>query len=184
MSDKERFCSILGSVDRAGIGSLLAAMEEGGFFEAPCSTQYHLASEGGLVKHSLNVCEVACEMAKSFGADIPVESIIIVSLLHDLGKMGDHGKPNYVKAPLLKSGKEPAKPWQTNPDLIYEEHEIRSYGIARTYIDLTEEEEHAIIHHNGLYGKLDSSFSSSYDKQPLSLLLHMADMWASRVVEE
>jgi len=27
------------------------------FFDAPCSTKYHLSKEGGLVEHSLNVYE-------------------------------------------------------------------------------------------------------------------------------
>lgn len=180
---KESFIELLTSTKRDGVDELIVAMDEGGFFEAPCSTSHHLAKEGGLLEHSLNVCEIALKLAGVLGVDASIDSIILVSLLHDLGKMGDHGKANYIKAPLLKSGKEPAKPWMTNPELIYEEHEIRSYGIANRYIYLTEEEENAILHHNGCYGKLDSSFSSYYDKHQLTLLLHMADMWASRFVE-
>ncbi len=163
---------------------LFCYMEDNGFFEAPCSTNHHLAKEGGLAEHSLNVYKQLHLLNETLQAGIPEDSIILCALLHDIGKIGDHGKPNYIKAPELKSGKAPAKPYITNPELTYEEHEIRSLLIIERFLELTEEEESAILHHNGLYGKLDSAFGThNYDKTKLSFLLHMADMWCSRFVE-
>lgn len=45
-----------------------------------------------------------------------------------------------------------AKPYLSNPDLMYVDHEVRSVQIISRYIDLTEEENWAIFMHNGLYG--------------------------------
>ena len=116
-----------------------------------------------------------------YGAD--VYKAELAGLLHDLGKAGDHGKAGYVENLLKNGNRSDAKPYKTNPDLIYEEHEIRSVIIAERCIELTEEEENAILHHNGLWGKLDSSFGSSFDKNELAVLLHVADLWCSRFEE-
>ena len=53
--------------------------------------------------------------------------------------------------------------------------------IASQFIHLTENEEWAILMHNGLYG--DFRYAIQGKETPLYLLLHHADMWASRVVE-
>ena len=49
------------------------------------------------------------------------------------------------------------------------------------YIDLTEEEQHAILYHNGLYGPL--KYEIQGNETPLYMIIHFADLWASRVVE-
>jgi hypothetical protein len=53
--------------------------------------------------------------------------------------------------------------------------------IAERYISLTEEEEQAILYHNGLYGVFKYEISGK--ETPLYMLLHFSDMWASRVIE-
>jgi hypothetical protein len=50
------------------------------------------------------------------------------------------------------------------------------------FIDLTEEEQHAILFHNGLYTPLGRELTGN--ETPLSMLVHFSDMWASRVVEQ
>ena len=69
-----------------------------------------------------------------------------------------------------------------NDELSAVDHEIRSVKIASKYISLTEEEELAILWHNGLYGNFKYQISGK--ETPLYLLLHFADMWASRVTEK
>lgn len=166
---------------RDGIRELIDAMHDGGFYEAPCSGQHHLSRPGGLLEHSLNVLEYARKLNEAWGTGIPDSSIVITALLHDLGKMGDHGKPHYIEN-ILKGGKQSAaKPFVTNPDLVYLEHEVRSVMIAERYIHLSEAEEQAILFHNGLYGVFKYSIPGK--ETPLYMILHFADMWASRVVE-
>lgn len=180
METKDRIIALLKETKRFGIDDLIEAMEAKGFFTAPCSGAHHLSKEGGLAEHSLNVYNIMMSLNESFDAKLPVESIILCGLLHDLGKAGDYGKPNYVEN-ILKSGKPAAKPYKTNPELLYVPHEIRSVAIAERYASLTEEEEFAILYHNGMYSELKYAYSGK--ETPLSLVLHFADMWASRVTE-
>ena len=179
---KEVFNDKLMQVDRGGITGLIHCMEEGGFYEAPCSGSHHLAKPGGLVEHSLNVLEMAEELNEALQANIDYESIVICSLLHDLGKMGDRGKPNYVENILKSGARSDAKPYVTNSELVYIPHEIRSVMIAERHIYLSEQEEQAILWHNGLYGQFRNEIQGK--ETPLYMILHWADMWASRVLEQ
>ena len=52
---------------KSDFDGLIKELEKGGFFTAPCSTQYHLCKEGGLLEHSLNVEEVARKLAIHLG---------------------------------------------------------------------------------------------------------------------
>lgn len=179
---KERFIKELTDTGRDGVEKLITAMKEGGFFTSPCSGKFHLSKPGGLLEHSLNVLDCARKMNAALGNPIKDSTVVIVTLLHDLGKMGDHGKPNYVEK-LLKSGeRSEAEPYTTNKDLAYIDHEVRSVMIAERYIELTEEEEHAILYHNGLYGSFKYEIQGK--ETPLYLIIHTADMWASRVIEK
>lgn len=181
MEVKGKIVSLLKETERYGIDNLIEAMEAKGFFAAPCSGAHHLSREGGLAEHSLNVYFGMLELDKALGSELPADSIIICGLLHDLGKAGDYGKPNYVEN-ILKNGKQSeSKPYVTNPELLYVPHEIRSVAIAERHITLTEQEEFAILYHNGMYSDLKYAYSGK--ETPLSLVLHFSDMWASRVTE-
>lgn len=180
-------CQMLKGTKREGMEDLIAYMWDCGFFEAPCSGSFHLAKPGGLLEHSLNVLHAAEKISVSLigGKNITDEmrqSIRICALLHDLGKTGQFGKPNYIEN-VLKSGKvSDSKPYTTNPDLLYVDHEIRSIAIASMFIDLTEDEQFAILYHNGMYGNLKYALSGK--ETPLYMIIHWADMWASRVMEK
>lgn len=179
MNNQERIESLLMSTNRPGTDKLLEHMEENGFYTASCSGKHHLNIRGGLAEHSLNVFENADKLYKMLNANIDAASIVIVSLLHDLGKMGDFGKPNYIEN-ILKSGKvSEAEPFKTNPELLYIPHEVRSIEIAERFIKLTEEEAHAIYYHNGKYTHIGYDLKET----PLQMILHFADLWSSRVTE-
>lgn len=192
MDIRQKIESLLQLSGREGMNDLLETMEEMGFYESPCSTQYHLAHAGGLAEHSLNVYEIMKSLAELLYPELPYSSVIICSLLHDLGKAGQFGKPgyvpNYTKGRATKANPNPepvrsaAKPYVSNPDLLCLDHEVRSIQIAGRYIELTEEENWAILMHNGMYGTYKYQIQGK--ETPLYLLLHMADLWASRVVEK
>ena len=172
--------------NREGMVDLLDYMKEIGFLEAPCSGAYHLAKPGGLLEHTVNVMTIAEKLGVALygGAEYNKihDSVVIAAALHDLGKCGDFGKPNYVPN-ILSSGKvSDSKPYMTNDQLLYIPHEIRSVKIAAMFIDLTEDEEFAILYHNGMYGSL--KYELQGNETPLYMLIHFADMWASRVVEK
>lgn len=185
LDNKKYVVDCLMKTKREGIEDLIAYMEDCGFFNAPCSGGYHLACEFGLVHHTRHVMELAERIGVALlgGAEYNKiqNSVIIAAALHDLGKMGQFEKPNYVPN-ILKGGKpSDSKPFKTNSDLLYVDHEIRSVAIASMFIDLTEEEQFAILYHNGLYGPLRYSLQGK--ETPLYMIIHWADMWASKVVE-
>ncbi len=180
MDNKTAITQLLKMTGRAGIDDLIAWMDENGFFDAPCSSKYHLAQPGGLAEHSLNVYRAALDIAKTLYMEKTtfdfIDSIIICSLLHDLGKAGQFGKPAYIE------NEDPANgAYRSNKELLYIPHEVRSIVIASRFIELTEEEQFAILYHNGMYGEL-KSFKGN--ETPLLLILHHADMWAARVTEK
>lgn len=189
---RETIIMLLEKTGREGIENLISYMDENGFFRMPCSGGNHLAKEGGLAEHSLNVYDAAISLRDTFNADISNETIAIVTILHDLGKIGQFGKDNYIpnmlKGRVTKANPNPepvqseAKPFKTNPDLLYVDHEVRSIVIASKFIELTEEEQQAILWHNGLYGVFKYEIHGK--ETELYMILHFADMWASRVIEK
>ena len=181
MDNKELFNGELKGTQRAGVMNLINYMEISGFYTAPCSGAHHLAKEGGLLEHSLNVLDLARKLSRAWGEPVNDTSLTIVCLLHDLGKMGDHGKPNYTPYILKDGSQSTAKPYVTNTELAYLPHEVRSVMIAERFIVLSEQEEIAILYHNGLYG--DFRYEIQGKETPLYMILHSSDMWASRVTE-
>ena len=184
MKMQEKIENLLMATGREGMQDLLDWMHKNGFYDAPCSGKYHLAQPGGLAEHSLNVLTYALKIATAMFDESEdqitfetIESITICALLHDLGKAGQFGKPNYIKNNGDDAG---TVPYKTNNDLLYVPHEIRSIVIAQQFIDLTEEEQFAILRHNGLYS---DSQGLKGNETPLMLILHHADMWAARVKE-
>lgn len=179
----KEFTQLLKSTNRYGIEILIDALGYYKFFEAPCSGSHHLARPQGLLEHSLNVYHMMERLYAEHLQDyveIPKDSLIITGLLHDVGKCGDYGKPNYVPN-ILKDGKQSeSKPYVTNSELLYLPHEVRSIAIIKKFIVPTEREEHAIYYHNGKYTH------TGYDlkETPLQSLLHFADLWCSRFIEE
>ena len=102
---KDKIKELLKQTERAGIEDLIEWMENNGFFDAPCSSKYHLAQPEGLAEHSLNVFRAALDLSKALYAEKItldfINSMIICSLLHDLGKAGQFGKPAYLPDPDL-----------------------------------------------------------------------------------
>lgn len=187
MEVKKRIEELLRSTEREGIEGLLVHMEHIGFYKAPASTKYHGAYDGALAEHSLNVFVCAEKLALAWLGDTWIEDIenysalVICALLHDLGKAGQFNKPLYVDN-ILKSGKpSEAQPFKHNPDLMDLPHEITSVVEVSKYIELTEDEQRAIAWHNGLYGAFKYDIQGK--ETELYMLIHFADMWASRVIE-
>jgi 23S rRNA maturation-related 3'-5' exoribonuclease YhaM len=88
-----QFKEMLLSTNREGMENVIERLEKLGFFKAPASTKFHLNYEGGLLEHSMNVCDLALELRdlmfkKKDGLRdaLPKESVIIAALLHDVCK--------------------------------------------------------------------------------------------------
>lgn len=157
---------------RPGIDSLMDWLyTETDFFAAPASRKYHGAYPGGLLQHSLNVYrELACLLDRH-GYTGNYYSAAIAALLHDVCKC------NFYKQ--TDNG-------YTIEDALPMGHGEKSlYLVMKTGLELTEEEAAAIRWHMGAYGDPDKlqTLGQAYDKYPLALFLHLADMTAAHYIE-
>ena len=90
---RERFCELLRSTGRENIEYVIEDLDAYGFFEAPASVRNHFNYAGGLVDHSLSVYDAAVMLREGLikkrpdlEAKLPMDSVIIASLLHDTCK--------------------------------------------------------------------------------------------------
>lgn len=146
---------------------------ETSWLTTPASTRFHLCREEGLLEHSVNVAETMLKLKNILAPGITDESCVIVSLLHDLGKVGMPGRPQYTEG-----GK---YPYSYNRDLVYLSVPVRSLYLALPWLSLSEEEAQAIIYHDGQY--VDDNASVAHREEPLTLLLQYADTWSGFVLE-
>lgn len=181
--NKQDFVNILKSnVKREGIDKLLEWLETTDFYTCPASTKYHLSEEGGLCQHSLNVYErLEKLMITEYGEDgYNKESVALCGLLHDICKT------NYYKVEMRnvkEDGVWVQKPYYTVDDQLPYGHGEKSVYIINGFLRLTRDEAVAINWHMGGFdvrvqgGSLD--YSRAYNKYPLAVLLHIADLQAT-----
>ena len=159
---------------------------ETSYMTAPASTKYHLCHEQGLLEHSVNVAENLLKIKAVLAPSISDESCVIVGLLHDLGKAGMPGQPQYIKnepTPKQKAYGYPAStPYRFNKDLLYLSVPIRGLYLIASRFPLTEEEVQAIVYHDGQY--VDDNRSVAAREEKLTLLLQYADNWSGFIVEK
>lgn len=159
--------------------------KETNWLTAPASTRYHLNIEKGLLIHSVGVALNALRIKQLLAPDISDESMTIVALFHDVGKVGYPGKPYYLpndNAYELRRGIN----YKINPDIVHLSHATRSLHLASQFITLTEEETQAIVAHDGLYPLYGGVNNLDYHHREcrLQMILHFADKWTAAVNEE
>lgn len=174
---KAKFIEIYQSlIKRDGADKLLKWLEESDFFTAPASTKYHGVYEGGLVEHSVNVFN-------RLGRND--ETGAIVSLLHDVCKA------NFYTI-SYRNAKNESGEWERVPYFSIEEkfpygHGEKSVFIISQFIKLTIEEAMAIRWHMGGFDEAvkggSYALSGAWEKYPLGVLLHCADLQASYIDE-
>lgn len=156
------------------------------YLTAPASTRFHLCKEQGLLEHSVNVAENMLRLRSALAPEIDEESCIITALIHDLGKAGMPGNPQYIPnepTPRQKQyGYGPSVPYRMNDNLTYLSVPLRSLYLSIPYISLSECEVQAIMYHDGQY--VDDNRSVATKEAPLTLLLQYADTWSTFVTEK
>ena len=189
---KKTILDLLHKVRRSGIDDLIAWLEASSFFDMPASTRFHGNYEGGLAEHSLNVYKSLIQLRalyqKQFGSgSMPIESVIIASLCHDFCKI-DYYKKDFRNVKNMETGEWEKKEIYTYSDVWGMGHGECSVFLVQNFIRLTEEEILAIRWHMGPYDSAvkggDRSINTAEEKTPLVALLHMADSWASKFMEE
>ena len=191
MSGKEEFVQIYRSnIQREGAEALLEYLQNrSDFFMAPASARYHSAYPGGLCDHSLHVYDCLKDymdrerVRDLYGLEYSDESIAIVSLLHDLCKIGCY------KAGTRNVKGEDGR-WQAVPTFHFEDslpygHGEKSVYIISGFMRLSREEAMAIRWHMGFSGPEDNRMvGQALSKYPLAFALSTADMEASYFLEQ
>ena len=181
MTNIERFESLLRETKKDNIDELINYYRESDFYTAWASSTYHLNEKGGLLQHSLNVCDYALKLWESFRSTSSRESVIFCALTHDTGKSGLKGDEYYVPN-TLKSGKlSGSKPIKINPNLRIKNHAWRSVLQLSKYVDMTEEEKVCIINHDGFYQS--ENRQAMLDIFELLYIVHNADLYVARFME-
>ena len=160
--------------------------KETSYLKAPASTRFHLAVEGGLLLHSVNVAETLLKIKAALYPMIDDESCVITGLLHDLGKAGMPGMPQYTEnEPTERQrmyGYKATIPYAFNTELTYMSVPLRSLYLILPRMPLSEEETQAIMYHDGQY--VDDNKSVATKEKPLTLMLQYADTFSSFVIEK
>jgi len=130
--------NLLSKVDRPGIDNLITYLLNSNYFDSPASTKYHNNFYGGLNQHCINVYKLFVPRNRALDEPIPEDSEIIVSLCHDLCKVGYY----YFNGDKWKSNKQ---------HQMSSLHGVLSVQILKQFIELTPEEEAIIKYHMGLF---------------------------------
>ena len=160
---KQEFIQLMSFVERDGVQSLLEWLESTDFYTAPASTKYHGAYAGGLLEHSLNVFRRLVKRCPAADMD----TLTIAALLHDVCKIHLYKKTEdgYRHNEQFPIG-----------------HGEKSVILILRHMPLTDEEITAISWHMGAFDSragAGRSLSSAWEKCPLALHLHLADMEAT-----
>lgn len=194
---KDRFVELYQQlITRPGADKLLAWLETTDFFEAPASTRFHLSRPGGLVEHSIHVYHRLHDLLVSERqnrenepfielSDSEEETIAICGLLHDICKANFY-------AVEMRNRKNEQGQWEKYPFYVVNDqlpygHGEKSVYIISGFMKLTREEAMAIRWHMGFsdndFRAGGFSVGNAFEKFPLALLTHMADLQATYLDE-
>lgn len=193
---RERFCSLLRQTGRENVEYVIEDLESFGFFEAPASVRNHYNHPGGLLEHSLNVYDMAMtlregiiKMRPDMEAALPVNSVILSTLLHDTCKSNIYRR-------VTRKRKNEIGMWEE-----VQEYEVDYSGLPighgeksvvmllRMGLDLEDEEILAIRWHMGAWDvdrhsvEEEKSYREAQRQSPLVALVHSTDTLAAQILE-
>lgn len=161
---------------------------------APASskTWYHNAFAGGYVDHVNRVVEFAIaqhNLYEKMGGtiDYTQEQLVFAALFHDLGKMGDGDRPNYIPQTDKWRQDKLSEMYTYNPDLDFMLIPDRSLFILQKFgIKVDQKEFLGIRCHDGVFDKANEAYffsnvESSRQKTSIISVMHSADFLASKV---
>ena len=183
-SIKDQIMNLLSNVTRPGMGKLITYLEQDtDFFIAPASTRFHGNYMGGLAEHSLNVYELFKKKNEQYDFGLSDDSVVIVSLLHDLCKAN-----YYVESTrnVKKDGKWVQVPYYSVEDQTPFGHGEKSVILLQQFIRLSKEEVTLIRWHMGGYEPKENYnyVSAAWNMYKAGVALHTADLEASYILEK
>ena len=187
MDHKQRFLTIFReNVTREGGEEFLRWLEGTDFFTAPASTKYHCACPSGLVMHSVSVYETMMEKHFVEGEDNR-ESFALCGLLHDLCKA------QFYKISTRNVKNEQTGQWEKANYYSVEDsfpygHGEKSVFLIERFLRLKPAEAAAIRWHMGGFDDAARggcfAISLAYEKYPLAVKLHLADLESTYLREK
>ncbi len=194
--NKTRFCELLRSTGRENVEYVIEDLETYGFFEAPASARNHFNHPGGLVQHSLNVYDAAMMLREGIIKSrpdmekrLPVDSVILASLLHDVCKANIYRLVSRKRKNEIGMWEE-VEEYEVNYSQLPIGHGEKSVVmLLRMGLDLEDDEICAIRWHMGPWAvdtssiEQDKSYRQSILNSPLLPLIHTADTIASQIFE-
>ncbi len=188
---KARIIELLKSTEIEDMEYFIGELEKSGYFTAPASMKNHLCFEGGLMCHSLNVCEAALTLKKTLMEERPDifekvsdASIIIASLLHDMCKSDLYFRKRNAQIEFGQAE------FGTDPGSLPIGHGEKSVVmLLQMGLGLTDAEICAIRWHMGAWSvnQADSeekgAFRAAEKRYPLVTLIQLADTIASKFTE-
>lgn len=177
------------NIKREGSDKFLEWLLSSDFFTAPASAKFHSAYEGGLCKHSINAYKRFLKNLKSeYGEDwqkiIPLESVTIIGLLHDVCKTNFY-KVDYKNVKV--DGVWTQQPYYSVCDTLPYGHGEKSVYIISGFMKLTRVEAMSINWHMGGFDARvmggTYSISDAFYSYPQSLIFHLSDMQATYLDE-
>lgn len=184
---KARFTQILrDNVTREGRDELLEWLGSTDFYSAPASTKYHCACPSGLVMHSLSVYDTMME--KHFDpTEDSKESFALCALLHDLCKAQFY-KIASRNVKNDKTGQWEKKSFYQVEDAFPYGHGEKSVFLVERFVRLKPAEATAIRWHMGGFDEAckggSFAISLAYEKYPLAVKLHLADLESTYLREK
>ncbi len=195
MNMKDEFTSLLKATEREGVDNVINYLDKAGFFHAPASVNRHLSHDEGLLEHSLNVYNTAIRLREQMitlrpelEKRLPLDSVTIASLLHDVCKTNIYRK-------ATKYRKDANNRWET-----YDGYEVDysrfplGHGeksvvmLLRLGLQLTNDEILAIRWHMSAWDlpfqsfEMKSNMSVASDV-PLVAIVQAADTLAAHLLE-
>lgn len=187
MGYKEEFIELYNeNIGREGSQNLLEWLQKTDFFTTPASTKFHGACECGLVMHSISVYKTMME--KHFDPDTDnKESFAICALLHDLCKAQFY-KVSTRNVKNDQTGQWEKKPYYTVEDAFPFGHGEKSVYLIERFMRLKPAEAIAIRWHMGGFDEAarggSFAISHAYEKYPLAVKLHLADLESTYLREK
>lgn len=181
VSNFEKFKSYASKTgDRAD--ALLALIND--FEERLCvapalsSNQFEQSAPGGLIDHSLRVLLNFKKLTELYNVPVSLETLIIVSLFHDIGKLGTREHELFI----LETDawrRERYGNYKINENVPYMSMPCRSIFLLQEYgVRLSLEEFQCILLSDGMYSDANRNYAGHESR--LVLLFHQAEINATR----
>ena len=140
--------------------------------------EFHRATPGGLVEHSLRVLTNAIKLSKAMDIKVDQEELIFSCLFHDIGKLGDIAEERYIEQDedyWRKRG----NLYKINPKARFMTVPHNSMFLLQHFgIKVSYNEQCAILLNDGHFDVANEPYKM---KEPdLAIVVHQADLISTR----